>query len=114
VAQGVTTFFSQSQNRQVIEDIREAGLALDNPLGGSGAGPLEGKTLVFTGQLDRWTRDEVKALVERLGGRATSSVSGETDAVVAGPGAGSKLDVARERGVPTMDEDEFAQMVEGR
>jgi DNA ligase (NAD+) len=71
-------------------------------------------TFVFTGELERWTRDEVKRYVERLGGRATSSVSGETDYVVAGPGAGQKLDEARERGVPVMDEEAFEAFVADR
>lgn len=74
----------------------------------------EGLTFVFTGSLERWTRDEVKRFVEQLGGRATSSVSGETDYVVAGPGAGSKLDEAKEQGIPVMDEEEFVQFVEER
>ncbi len=116
VAGSVTTFFEDPQNREVIEEIREAGLRLDNPLYSpeEEAGPLEGLTFVFTGSLEGWTRDEVQRLVERLGGRATSSVSGETDYVVAGPGAGSKLDEARRRGVPVMDEEAFVRFVEER
>ncbi|MEA3375461.1 MAG: NAD-dependent DNA ligase LigA [Chloroflexota bacterium] len=116
VAGSVTTFFEDPQNREVIEEIREAGLRLDNPLYSpeEAAGPLEGLTFVFTGSLERWTRDEVQRLVGRLGGRATSSVSGETDYLVAGPGAGSKLDQARRRGVPVMDEEQFVRFVEER
>lgn len=116
VAGSVTTFFEDPQNREVIEEIREAGLRLDNPLYSpeEAAGPLEGLTFVFTGSLERWTRDEVQRLVGRLGGRATSSVSGETDYLVAGPGAGSKLDEARRRGVPVMDEEQFVSFVEER
>ncbi|MFW6135854.1 MAG: NAD-dependent DNA ligase LigA [Chloroflexota bacterium] len=116
VAGSVTTFFEDSQNRDVIEEIREAGLTLNNPLykPEGEAGPLEGLTFVFTGSLEGWTRDEVQRLVERLGGRATSSVSGETDHVVAGPGAGSKLDEARRRGVPVMDEEAFVSFLEER
>lgn len=114
VAHSIATFFENEQNREVINEIRDAGLTLGNPLyeAGEEAGPLEGLTFVFTGTLDRWTRDEVKRYVERLGGRVTSSVSGETDYVVAGPGAGSKLDEAREREVPVMDEEEFVGFVE--
>ena len=116
VAEGVVTFFGSEQNRRVIEAIREAGLTLENSLYSSGeeAGPLNGLTFVFTGTLDRWTRGEVKRHVERLGGRATSSVSGETDFVVAGPGAGSKLDEAEERDVPVMDEEAFIDFLEER
>lgn len=116
VAHSIVTFFEEDQNRQVIEKIRDAGLTLSNPLYSAEEEerPLEGLTFVFTGALDRWTRDEVQRYVERLGGRATSSVSGETDYVVAGPGAGLQLDEARQRDVPVMDEEEFIEFVEGR
>ena len=69
-------------------------------------------TFVFTGSLKRWTRSEAKALVESLGGRATTSVSQQTDYLVAGPGAGSKLDEANKHNVQIMDEDRFAEFVE--
>jgi len=115
VAHSIVTFFENEQNREVIEEIRNAGLTLNNPLyRAEEKGPLDGLTFVFTGSLDRWTRDEVQRYVERLGGRATSSVSGESDYVVAGPGAGSKLDEARARDVPVMDEEEFVDFVEER
>lgn len=116
VARGIVTFFENEQNQEVVQEIREAGLTLSNPLYRVEEEelPLEGLTFVFTGSLDRWTRDEVERYVERLGGRATSSVSGETDYVVAGPGAGSKLDEARGRDVPVMDEDDFVSFVEER
>jgi DNA ligase (NAD+) len=112
VAHSIVTFFSEDENRQVIQEIREAGLTLRNPYTEEGEQPLEGLTFVFTGSLERWTRDEVKRLVEQLGGRATSSVSGETDYIVAGPGAGSKLDEAKSRDVPIMDEEEFVEFIE--
>ena len=116
VARGIVTFFENEQNQQVIGDISDAGLTLSNPLHrpGEEEAPLDGLTFVFTGSLERWTRDEVQRYVERLGGRATSSVSGETDYVVAGPGAGSKLDEAQERDVPVMDEEAFVSFVEER
>ena len=116
VARGIVTFFENEENRTVIEEIHGAGLELSNPLYSvkEGEGPLEGLTFVFTGSLDRWTRDEVQRFVESLGGRATLSVSDETDYVVAGPGAGAKLDEARQRDVPVMDEHEFVDFVEKR
>jgi DNA ligase (NAD+) len=98
----------------MIEEMRDAGLTLHNPFDQAGEQPLAGLTFVFTGTLERWTRDEVEQFVEQLGGRATSSVSGETDYVVAGPGAGSKLDAARARDVPVMSEEEFVAFVEKR
>jgi DNA ligase (NAD+) len=113
VAHSIVTFFSEDEN-QVIQEIREAGLTLRNPYAEEKAQPLEGLTFVFTGSLERWTRDEVQRFVEQLGGRVTSSVSGETGYVVAGPGAGSKLDEAKEQDIPVMDEEEFVQFVKER
>ena len=69
-------------------------------------------TFVFTGNLEEWASDEVKQLVEKYGGRATSSVSGNTDYVVAGPGAGSKLDDTEENHVSVLDEDEFKEFMQ--
>jgi DNA ligase (NAD+) len=112
VAQSVASFFGDTQNREMIEAMRQAGLRLSNPYDEHGGTPLAGITFVFTGELDRWTRDEVKRYVQRLGGRATSSVSGETDHVVAGPGTGSKLDEAQQRGIPVLDEDAFAELAD--
>jgi hypothetical protein len=69
--------------------------------------PLAGKTIVFAGSLERMTRDEAEAMAERLGAKASDSISSKTDLVVAGPGAGSKLTKARELGVETIDEEEW-------
>ncbi|MGH7455084.1 MAG: BRCT domain-containing protein, partial [bacterium] len=66
---------------------------------------------VFTGALEKFSRDEAERLVDERGGRASGSVSKKTDYVVAGPGAGSKLDKARELGVAVISEDEFLKMV---
>jgi len=112
VAKSVATFFAEQQNKKAIKRLQSAGLDLSNPYAGDQKGALADLTFVFTGSLERWTRQEVKQLVERKGGRATSSVSGETDYVVAGPGSGSKLDEAAERDVPVLDEDEFVDFLE--
>ncbi|MBS3792440.1 NAD-dependent DNA ligase LigA, partial [Candidatus Bipolaricaulota bacterium] len=107
VAKSIVGFFSASENQELIEKLLEAGITLNNPLSEETESPLEGLNFVFTGSLDRWTRSEVQKLVEDRGARSTSSVSGRTDYVVAGPGAGSKLDDAEELGVPVLDEEEF-------
>lgn len=114
VAKSVASFFSEEENKKAIAALKEHGIELENPFAGEEDSSLEGLTFVFTGSLDRWTRDEVKRMVERKGGRATSSVSGETDYVVAGPGAGTKLDQADEHDVPVMDEEEFIEFLEER
>jgi DNA ligase (NAD+) len=114
VAHSISAFFAENRNREVIQEMQEAGLSLSNPYAEAQEQPLAGLTFVFTGSLERWTRDEVKRLVEQMGGRATSGVSGETDYVVAGPGAGSKSDEAKARDVPIMSEEEFVEFIEKR
>ena len=102
------------KNRELINNLLNAGITLSNPLIEETETPLDGLTFVFTGSLDRWTRSEAQRLVEDRGGRSTSSVSGNTDYVVAGPGAGSKLDDAEELGVPVLDEEEFVEFLKDR
>ncbi len=113
VARSVASFFSEEKNQRALNAMYEAGLRLENPLytGGGGERPLQGLKFVFTGSLERWTRDRAQELVESYGGRATSSVSGETDYVVAGPGSGSKLDQARTHHVAILDENDFVSLL---
>ena len=75
--------------------------------------PVAGKTVVFTGSLEKMTRDEAKALAERLGAHVSGSVSKKTDLVVAGPGAGSKLKDAEKHGVQVIDEEAWLKLVRG-
>jgi len=113
VAHSIAAYFDDEANRTVIDEIRDAGLQLTNPYAETEQ-PLDGLTLAFTGRLDRWTRNEVQRLVEQHGAQATSSVSGETDYVVAGPGAGQKRDEADEHDVPVLDEETFLDVLEER
>jgi DNA ligase (NAD+) len=107
VAQSIQTFFAQAHNREVIEQLRAAGLTW--PEGGGAAAetgpqPLLGKTLVLTGTLPTLSRDAAKDLIEAAGGKVSGSVSKKTHYVVAGEEAGSKLDKARELGLTVLDE----------
>jgi DNA ligase (NAD+) len=107
VAQSIRTFFDQAHNREVVEQLRAAGVHWpehDGAVADAGTLPLAGKTLVLTGTLPHLTRDEAKALIEGAGGKVAGSVSRKTHWVVAGAEAGSKLDRARELGVAVIDE----------
>ena len=106
VAQSVHDFFRDPHHREVVEQLRAAGLAWPAIAGTASDAhrPLLGKTLVLTGTLPTLSRDEAKELIEAAGGKVSGSVSKKTHWVVAGEEAGSKLDKARELGVPVIDE----------
>ena len=106
VAQSLRTFFDQPHNREVVEQLRAAGIHWQDTDGTADTGPkpLAGKTLVLTGTLPVLSRDEAKALIEAAGGKVAGSVSKKTDYVVAGSEAGSKLEKAQALGVAVLDE----------
>ena len=108
VAEAVADFFAEPRNEAALDAlVREVSI---EPMEAIAAGhPLAGKTIVFTGSLERMTRDEAKAIAERLGAKVSGSISAKTDLVVAGPGAGSKLAKARELKVETIDEEEWVR-----
>ncbi len=110
-AREVVEFFARPENRAVIEKLRRAGVQMSEERVQSQATPFTGMTFVFTGELQSYTREQAEALVRSLGGRATSSVSKATTYVVAGPGAGSKLQKAIELGIPILNEEQFLEMV---
>ena len=106
VVESVVDFFAESHNETALDALL-AEVTIE-PMPAQAAGhPLAGKTVVFTGSLERMTRDEAKARAERLGAKVSGSISAKTDLVVAGPGAGSKLNKAKELGVETIDEEEW-------
>jgi DNA ligase (NAD+) len=106
VATSVRAFFDQPHHREIVEQLRAAGLHWPAIAGTASDAfrPLLGKTLVITGTLPTLSRDEAKDLIEAAGGKASGSVSKKTDWLVAGEEAGSKLDKARELGVAVLDE----------
>jgi DNA ligase (NAD+) len=116
IAESVARFFAVPGNREVVEKLRRAGVDLTAPSGTvdlpEGEATLVGRSLVITGGLEHFTRDEAQAAIEARGGKVTSSVSKKTSWVIVGESPGSKLVKAESLGVPTLDEDGFVQLLE--
>ncbi|MGB8571629.1 MAG: NAD-dependent DNA ligase LigA [Pseudolabrys sp.] len=113
VIRAVAAYFGESHNRGIVERLTKEVRILDaeKPKKDSA---VAGKTVVFTGALEKMTREEAKAQAERLGAKAAGSVSKKTDYVVAGPGAGSKLADAKKFGVTVLTEDEWLKLISGK
>jgi DNA ligase (NAD+) len=112
VAEALVEFFAEAHNREALDALLAAGVEpLDEERVGDVSSPVAGKTVVFTGALERMSRDEAKAMAERLGAKVAGSVSKKTDLVVAGPGAGSKLKQASALGIEVIDEDGWFERV---
>jgi DNA ligase (NAD+) len=110
VAEAIVEFFKEKKNREAVQRLLQEitvtpmeQVKRDSPVGG--------KTVVFTGALEKMTRDEAKAMAERLGAKVSGSVSKKTDYLVAGPGAGSKLKEAQKHGVKVLTEDEWFKLI---
>jgi DNA ligase (NAD+) len=112
VIEAAASYFAEDHNRALVQDLRRELSIQDAELPKADTA-VAGKTVVFTGALERMTRDEAKAQAERLGAKVSGSVSKKTDIVVAGRGAGSKLKTAAELGVQVMTEDEWLALVGG-
>jgi DNA ligase (NAD+) len=112
VGESIHEYFGRPEEREFLDKLVRAGIRprMPEPRAIAG-GPFAGKTIVFTGNLERRSREDAEALVRSLGGKATGSVSAKTDLVVAGPGAGSKLQKAKSLGVKVVDEEEFERML---
>ena len=115
IAASVHQFLHDDYGQQMIADLRSVGVKLTEDvaavIAASSEGVFAGKTLVVTGALQKYKRDEIEALIVQHGGRAASSVSKNTDFVVAGEKAGSKLEKAQQLGVPIISEDDFQKMI---
>lgn len=114
VAEHIVSFFREEHNRQVIEQLQQAGLHWpeQEPAGAAQDAPLSGQTAVITGTLTGMSRDEAKDYLQQLGARVTSSVSAKTDFLVAGEKAGSKLSKAQSLDVEVLDNDAFMSLLQ--
>jgi DNA ligase (NAD+) len=110
VIASIAAYFRESHNRGIVERLTRQVIILDAEKPRSNS-KVAGKIVVFTGSLEKMTRDEAKATAERLGAKASGSVSKKTDYVVAGPGAGSKLAEAKKHGVAVLTEDEWLKLI---
>ena len=111
VSRSIYDFFRNPRALEQVERLRAAGLNFTQPKKELSGNILDGKTLVFTGELKTMTRTEAERLAKEYGGKASGSVSKKTSYVVAGAEAGSKLQKAQTLGVPVLTEDEFLQLI---
>ena len=114
LAASVRTYADEPRNRELVSRLAAAGVNMESrqpPPDVAAAGPQSGKTFVVTGTLSSMSRDEAVAAIERAGGKVAGSVSRKTSYLVVGADAGSKLDRAKELGVPTISEDEFRRLI---
>ncbi len=113
VGGAIVDFYQEAHNREVLAVLLEEVTPLDEEPVLTESSPVAEKIIVFTGTLTRMSRDEAKALAERLGAKTSGSLSKKTDLLVAGAGAGSKLTKAQELGVEVIDEEAWLQLIEG-
>ena len=110
VVDAMRQFFERDDNRKMVDDLI-AELNILDAEAPSADSPVAGQTVVFTGKLERMSRDEAKAMAEQLGAKVAGSISKKTDLLVAGPGAGSKLKKATDLGIKTITEDEWFTLI---
>jgi len=110
-ASSVVSFFRNKKNLSIIEKLKKAGVTMKGEEKKVGELPFEGKSFVFTGELEKYTRRKAQGLVESLGGRVINSVSKSTDYVVVGENPGSKFENAKELGVKIIGEEEFLKLI---
>ena len=111
MAESIIDFFKDSSNRNVIQACLDSGIKFAK-VEQIQKSKFTGKTFVFTGSLEKFSRKDAQSMVEKLGARASGSVSRKTDFVVVGPGAGSKLKKAEELNIPIYSEDEFLELID--
>jgi DNA ligase (NAD+) len=117
IAQSIHAFFGSTVGRELVHELRSLGVHFGEPVASrspakADRGPLADKTIVVTGSLVHFTREQIEELIHNLGGKPSGSVSKNTDFVVAGEKAGSKLDKARALGIRVLTEQEFRDLIE--
>ena len=110
-AKAIRDFFSKEHNTDFINKLKAAGVSMESSEDSVTDDRFAGKTFVLTGTLSKYTRSEASEIIEKLGGKTSSSVSGKTSYVLAGEEAGSKLEKANKLGVTVISEDEFEEMI---
>ena len=111
IANNIYEFFNQEQTIDLIEKLKQANVNMNYLKEGTNDERFYGKVFVLTGTLEKYTRDEASEIIEKLGGKTSSSVSKKTDFVLAGEDAGSKLRKANELGVKVITENDFEDMI---
>ena len=111
IAESVVSFFQNEKNQQIVNKLEKHGLQFEKEEEELASSVFEGKKFVLTGSLPTYTRKEATDLIEKHGGKTASSVSRNTDYVLAGESAGSKLDKANKLGVPVLDESQFREII---
>ncbi|MCF6237906.1 MAG: NAD-dependent DNA ligase LigA, partial [Candidatus Marinimicrobia bacterium] len=110
VARGLVEFFRDTANQELIQQLRDHGLDPQHDISAATEGKLAGLSFVFTGRLEHFNRDSARETVESLGGSTAATISKKVDYLVAGPGAGSKLEKASKMGVKVLTESEFLEL----
>ncbi|PKK93642.1 MAG: DNA ligase [Tenericutes bacterium HGW-Tenericutes-6] len=113
IAQSITSYFKEPKHIEMIEELKSLGLTMETEIRETLDHEFNGKTLVLTGKLETFSRDQAQAIIEKLGGKVASSVSSKTDYVVAGEDAGSKLKKALELNITVLTEEAFKVKIDG-
>ncbi|MCB0804427.1 MAG: NAD-dependent DNA ligase LigA [Bacteroidales bacterium] len=112
IAESVVNYFESYKHQKLISRLKEKGVKFESETSGPASDKLKGLTIVASGKLEKYSREEIKAEIERHGGKAASSVSGKTDYLLAGENIGqNKLSKAKELGVPVISEEDFIKMI---
>ncbi len=111
MAESIIDFFKQEGTQHLLKELKAAGLNLEEKVATLKKTPLSAKTIVFTGELKHFSRNQAEELVRKFGGNASSSVSKDTDFVVAGENPGTKYDKAKKLGIKIINEGQFKEML---